>query len=408
MAWWGGDSPVAAMGGVRQVGGRLSDVAYQWRAEDPEGNGRGRVLRWLAVSLVIHVLVLGIGEGARRWVENNPERAPEWLKSAVAPRPEDPALQMASQRPEEEREVEIPLTFLEVDPERATDETPRDTRYMSTVNTLAANPNPPKPDAVQPRVDGTQEDSARILDVTRRNPVPPQPVAEPVEERPGVKVADRAQKAQEAREALPKVEPLAQPVVAAGETQLAKVTTRPVPVRPEVIPPVPPTTQPERVPRPEQQEQQAQAPQEETLPNRRPIKRLAEARQQKGILVGEQMKQDGGVSRLHIESSLDVKASPFANYDQQFIYAVQQRWYALLDQHRYSLDRTGKVKLKFELRSDGTVAEMNQLESEVGDIWSLLCENAILTQAPYARWPETMRRLIGKDTREITFTFHYR
>ncbi len=383
----------------------MSDVAYPWRAEDPEGDGPGRVLRWLAVSLVIHVLVLGIGEGARRWAEANPDRTPEWLKSAVLPRPEDPALQRASQRPVEEPDVEIPLTFLEVDPERATDETPPDTRYMSTVNTLAANPNPPKPDAVQPRVDGAQEDTVRILEVTRQNPVQPQPVNTPAEEKPGVKVADRAQAAREVREAQPKVEPLTQPAVAAGETQLAKVTTRPTRVQPEVIRPVPPTPRPVQTPRPEQQAQEAQ---EETLPQRRPIKRLADARQQKGILVGEQMKQDGGVSRLHIESSLDVKASPFANYDQQFIYAVQQRWYALLDEHRYALDRTGKVKLRFELRSDGTVAEMNQLESEVGDIWSLLCESAILSQAPYARWPETMRRLIGRDTREITFTFHYR
>jgi hypothetical protein len=43
----------------------------------------------------------------------------------------------------------------------------------------------------------------------------------------------------------------------------------------------------------------------------------------------------------------------------------------------------------------------------VGEIWSLLCESAILSQAPYARWPESMRRTIGRDSREITFTFHY-
>jgi hypothetical protein len=379
----------------------LSDVAYQWRSEDPQDGGPGRVVRWLIVSLLVHAVVLGLWDGARRWAEANPDRTPDWLRSAVLPKPMEPDPALSRLRSAEEQDVEIPLTFLEVDPDRATDEVPPDTRYMSTVNTLAANPNPPKADATQPRVDGTQEDSARILEVVKAVAVPSPPVVEPVAERPEARVTERAQRAQEGREARPKVESVAEAAMPAGETQLAKVTTRPTVPQAQVVRP----PQPVRAP---QEEQVPQVAQEETLPQRKPIKRLAEARQQKGILVGEQMKQDGGVRRLHIESSLDVKASPFANYDQQFIYAVQQRWYALLDEHRYSLDRTGKVKLRFELRSDGTVAEMNQLESEVGDIWSLLCESAILSQAPYARWPETMRRLIGKDTREITFTFHYR
>jgi hypothetical protein len=119
------------------------------------------------------------------------------------------------------------------------------------------------------------------------------------------------------------------------------------------------------------------------------------------------MKQDGGVRRFSMEASLDVKESPFANYDQALIYAVQQRWYALLDEHHYALDRVGRVVLKFQLRADGTIADMTQVESQVGEIWSLLCESAILSQAPYARWPESMRRTIGRDSREITFTFHY-
>ena len=70
-------------------------------------------------------------------------------------------------------------------------------------------------------------------------------------------------------------------------------------------------------------------------------------------------------------------------------------------------DRYGRVVIKFQLRSNGSVADMTQVSSDVGDLWSLLCESAVMSQAPYAPWPESMRRLVGKDSREITFTFHY-
>ena len=134
---------------------------------------------------------------------------------------------------------------------------------------------------------------------------------------------------------------------------------------------------------------------------------LAEARANRGILVGETMKQEGGVSRLNIVPSLDVRSSPFGNYDAAMIYIVQQAWFALLDEARFTYERSGKVVLRFKLRADGSITDLKTLESEVGDTLAFLCETAIIKPQPFARWPADMRREVGSDTREITWTFHY-
>jgi len=209
-----------------------------------------------------------------------------------------------------------------------------------------------------------------------------------------VKPAEVAKQVQPARESKPRVDEVREGGLKAGETQIAKAVPNPAVPTPQA-------------PRKAQAEEKPQDAQDEVAPPRKAIKRLAQAREQKGAIVGEKMQQDGGVKRFSVESSLDVRSSPFANYDKQLIYAVQQRWYALLEEHHYSLDRIGKVVIKFKLRSDGSVSDMTQVQSQVGDLWSLLCESAVMSQAPYARWPEGMRRIVGKDSRDITFTFHY-
>ncbi|MFM7102498.1 MAG: hypothetical protein ACKO3N_15165, partial [Verrucomicrobiota bacterium] len=185
-----------------------------------------------------------------------------------------------------------------------------------------------------------------------------------------------------------------------GEMQMAKAN-------PDARVERPPATA-GRKPRERQEAQETREAQEAqpSAPARK-YRRVAEAREAKGLLVGEKMRQEGGVPRFQLESSLDVKASPFANYDAQLIYAVQQRWYALLDEQKFALERTGKVVVRFNLHADGTISDLTQVQSDVGDLWAFVCESAVMTPAPYARWPASMRRLIGRDVREVTFTFHY-
>jgi hypothetical protein len=71
------------------------------------------------------------------------------------------------------------------------------------------------------------------------------------------------------------------------------------------------------------------------------------------------------------------------------------------------MDRTGKVMLRFHLNYDGTITEMTVLENTVGDLLGYVCQKAINDPAPFKPWPEDMRRLVGQNYREITFTFYY-
>jgi hypothetical protein len=122
---------------------------------------------------------------------------------------------------------------------------------------------------------------------------------------------------------------------------------------------------------------------------------------------GQQMMLNGGVHQVALQPSLDVAASPFGAYDEQFIEAVTQRWYDLLDSQKFALDRTGKVTLRFHLNYDGTITEMTVLQNSVGELLGHVCEDAIHDPAPYGAWSEDMRRLVGQNYREITFTFYY-
>jgi hypothetical protein len=129
--------------------------------------------------------------------------------------------------------------------------------------------------------------------------------------------------------------------------------------------------------------------------------------QQSHQLPGQQMKQEGGMHRQALVSSLDVKATPFGAYDAAFIAAVTQRWYDLLDSRQFAMDRSGKVTLRFHLNYDGSIADMKVLENTVGDVLGYVCQKAVTDPAPFSPWPSEMRRLIGENYREITFTFYY-
>ena len=191
------------------------------------------------------------------------------------------------------------------------------------------------------------------------------------------------------------------------QTEVAKTENVP---RPNVnkLQPSPPASQQKLQPairpgdltlgKPENSQQQEQSRQ-------RTVKQALD--QQSHRLPGVQMKQEGGTRRPALVPSLDVKATPFGAYDAAFIEAVTQRWYDLLDSRQFSMDRSGKVTLQFHLNYDGSIAEMKVLENTVGDVLGYVCQKAVTDPAPFSPWPTEMRRLIGENYREITFTFYY-
>jgi hypothetical protein len=238
---------------------------------------------------------------------------------------------------------EEPLEFVTV--EQPSTEAPKNAKYYSSQNSRAANPDA-KHDTTVPQINGKQTEVPKTETVTR-----------------------------------PDFDKL-QPTIAQEESQ----PKNPTPSDLTLLNPG--DLQPQKNP---------------AQPRPRTIKQaLAEHH-----LPGLQMKQDGGVRRDLLVPSFDAKQTPFGEYDAKFIEAVTQRWYGLLDSQQFARDRTGKVTLQFHLNYDGSITDMKILDNNVGDLLAYVCQKAVTDPAPYAPWPNDMREMIGKNYREITFTFYY-
>jgi hypothetical protein len=239
---------------------------------------------------------------------------------------------------------EPPLEFVTV--EQPSTEAPQNAKYYSSRNSRAANPDANR-NANVPKLNGTQTDVPKIETVTK----------------PDFNQLQPAPRAANPEPAQPT------PVVQPGDLSLGKPQPQ-TPARPRTI-----------------QEAMAQM-----QPHRAP---------------GVAMKQNGGVANVKLSASFDAKATPFGQYDSDFVDAVTYRWYSLLDSQQFALDRTGKVILRFHLNYDGTITDMTVLDNTVGDLLGYVCQKAINDPAPYKPWPEEMRRMVGANYREITFTFYY-
>lgn len=258
-----------------------------------------------------------------------------------------------------------PLMFVDVNPAAATKDVPEDTPYYSDKSSRASNPLTEETTGT-PMFEGTQQEMVRTEDVPPLKAVPLQPSAAAPDPEP---------------EPATRKEPAAKSTQPKGDMTVAKA-------------------EPEKSVKPEQPEPE---PRPRTL--KEALRRLPEA--QVEALTGRKMKQEGGVRRLSTMSTLDVKASPFGDYDRAIIVAIQNRWFDLLDMRGFGHERSGKVVLEFRLHYDGRISNMYVAENTVDEMLSLLCQKAVMDPSPYARWPGDMRRMIGANYRDVRFTFYY-
>lgn len=365
---------------------------------DPFRHRAVRPIAWsLLLSLAIHVALLTTLEVGSRydlWRFSPFAMIAKLLgvkpagESATAKAPD-------AAKPAEPEARDIPMVFVDVDPSQATLETPPETPFYSPVNSLAADADPVD-DQLQPRLDGKQDKVLKTMDTQRSAATPLQP-SQPQEAAPASKPGEPKP------EVVERVTPDATP----AEKQLAKLepVEKPLP-RPE------PGNFEAAKPPPKVEPAASTVPSGTGIDQRERPRTLAAARVGKNVnpdsaLVGEKFKQDGGVGRFSIQSSLNVRGSPFGNYDARFVAIVQQCWYELLDQQRYTFDRVGKVVLRFKLSFDGRIKDMETVESNVGEVFTLLCQMAVTKPAPFDKWPTEMRKMIREDDREVMFTFYY-
>lgn len=324
------------------------------------------------------------------------------------------------------QQKEIPLSFVEVDPALASLQPPKNAQHYSTHDTLASNPKPLK-NTLKPKIEGVQTKVPRLFD----NPIPqPKPVPQPLQPfvppkeiaPPSTPLASSTPKETQSPQLRADARPDAKSEPAKPLENVAPKTFEKAEAKPDLKPPggevlgelakAEPrkTVQPNKLPgagAPVAANPLITDPSPPPLQHSRP-RTLAQAYAQNPQLAGKVIQQEGGVQRPG-RISVDAKGSLFGAYDAAFIAAVEQRWYQLIDSYhaKGGVLHQGKVVLDFQLRFDGRITGMSVADKSVEEIQALMCERAVLDPAPFARWPNDMRRMIGGDSREVRFTFYY-
>lgn len=311
------------------------------------------LVRALAISLVLHVCAFGTwkyGKTHGWWRESH---LPNWLQTARS------SLIKKIAKTIPHREQQPPptvLTFVDVDPTKAVAEPPKNAKFTSSANTVASSTK--KAESELPELTGKQD---KVLKTTEN--VRPNPKAQPLQPTPK-QLPEAAKPAPAPKSYTP------------GDLAIAK---------------------------PSQKSNDSKSEEPETQPRRRP-RSVEEAKARAGI-TGDKMKHEGGTPHVGLDPSLDVRRTLTGDYDRILVDAVQARWEFLLRGHRPF--PTGEVRVEFKIHYDGRITDMKLVANTVDAFFSLLCQKAILDNAPYARWSPEMRRELAGDTRDVTFTFFY-
>jgi len=342
-------------------------TAAQFRATNP---ARQLLLKAVAFSLAIHLAAFGGWKWGRTHIRWKPVALPAWLQ--LLPHDTHSTILRSLAQVQLPPQPATPIYYVDVNPALATPEPPTTPKFYSTMNSLAANPEI-KVRAEQPQINGTQDKVVQtVAPGSRSVPLQPSPPVEKTTEPPRTETKETA-----ASKAMPK------PAYTIGDMAEAK-------------------------PAPKTQEKKGTSDTDNgtdsaTEPARARPRTLREARDQSGA-PGARMRQTGGVNRLEAESSVDAVRTVYGDYDRDFIDAVQERWFELLKGRQDEV--AGKVVLEFNLHPDGRVSDMKMQFSDVGELLSFICQQAVLDPALYKPWPAEMRRMIS-DPRQIRFTFYY-
>jgi hypothetical protein len=320
--------------------------------------------------VAIHLAAFGGWTWSRTHASWKPLSLPRWLLVL----PHDLPAALARTLPSVQLPQQPPLIYVDVSPALAAAEPPANPKFYSTMDTLAANPEKTVP-SEQPQISGTQEKVIKtVAPAPRAEPLQPSP---PEQKTPEMTAAETAARNTAASAALPKQ------TYTPGDLVLAK--------------PAPKAEVRNGTSASDQGTNTVTEP-----PHVRP-RTLVQAQNQAGA-PGERARQPGGVNRLAIEPSVDAVRTSYGDYDRDFIDAVQVRWDYLLKNRQDEV--AGKVVLEFNLHADGRISDMKMRYTDVGEVLSLICQQAVLDPAPYKPWPAKMREVIS-DPRPIRFTFYY-
>ena len=150
-------------------------------------------------------------------------------------------------------------------------------------------------------------------------------------------------------------------------------------------------------------QQQAQPSQQASQSNAQPMPR---PRLSPKVLPGPLLDSQVYAARMG-PIGFDAKFSQFGYYLSKMFEVIQMQWYSLLADVTIGQEhRPAYVVVRYTLDSDGKVVESEVLETNAGQLATLLCRDAIESRAPFGPWTEQMVEQLGDQT-EIVLKFIY-
>lgn len=117
-------------------------------------------------------------------------------------------------------------------------------------------------------------------------------------------------------------------------------------------------------------------------------------------------------NRIHANSTgtvaVDSRFSEFGAYQQRMIEAISRQWHLLASQYDLGNCVNTHVVIEFYLNSKGELTSIKTMYNTSSDIGKTLCEQSIVSTAPYGIWTEEMVKVFGGKDQLVRFTFFYR
>lgn len=123
------------------------------------------------------------------------------------------------------------------------------------------------------------------------------------------------------------------------------------------------------------------------------------------LITGPLLQSQSSASRRG-QLALDATFSEFGEYEQQFYAAIQTGWYQEIEFFQ-PIDTATRVQVRFRIKADGTVDQVEAVQSTASKIATVICVTAISKRSPFRPWTEEMVQVFGTE-RWINVVFHYR
>lgn len=107
-------------------------------------------------------------------------------------------------------------------------------------------------------------------------------------------------------------------------------------------------------------------------------------------------------------TAVDSRFSEFGAYEQRMTEAIARQWYLLASMQSLSSEVDTQVVIEFFLNTDGEITAIKVLFNSSTITGKTLCEQAILSTAPYGKWTPEMIAVLGSQNQSVKFTFYYK